>query len=36
MKGTVVFAAEFVIEEFEGQDLEREFDKTTGLALWKI
>jgi len=36
MEGTVVFAAEFVVEEFEGQDLERTFDKTTRLALWDI
>lgn len=34
MSGTIVFAAEFIIEEFEGQDLKREYDETTGLALW--
>ncbi len=36
MEGTTVFAAEFIIQEFEGEDLERKFDKTTGLALWDI
>ena len=36
MEGTVVFAAEFVVEEFEGEDLVRKPDKTTGLALWEI
>ncbi len=36
MAGTVVFAAEFIIDEFEGKDLEREYDETTGLALWNI
>jgi predicted DNA-binding protein with PD1-like motif len=36
MEGTIVFAAEFIIEELEGENLEREFDKTTGLALWDI
>ncbi len=36
MGGTVVFAAEFIIEEFQGEDLERKHDQTTGLALWDI
>lgn len=36
MEGTVVFAAEFVVEEFEGEDLERKPDETTGLTLWEI
>jgi hypothetical protein len=36
MGGTTVFAAEFIVEEFEGQDLKREYDETTGLTLWNI
>lgn len=34
MPGTTVFAAEFVIQEFEGENLIRQFDKETGLPLW--
>jgi len=33
-EGTVVFAAEFRIEELVGVELRRVPDKTTGLALW--
>lgn len=36
MEGTIVFAAEIIIDEFEGEELEREFDETTKLALWEI
>lgn len=36
MDGTIVFASEFIVEEFEGEDLVREYDKTTGLTLWNI
>jgi predicted DNA-binding protein with PD1-like motif len=32
--GTIVFAAEYLIEELEGDALERGFDKETGLPLW--
>jgi len=35
MPGTVVFAGEFIIQEFSGEDLVRCPDKTTGLPLWK-
>ncbi len=31
-----VFAAEIHIQEILGQSLEREYDQTTGLALWKM
>jgi len=34
--GTIVFAAEFVIDAFEGLQLSRSYDDQTGLALWKI
>jgi hypothetical protein len=34
--GTVVFACEFIIEAFDGPPLEREYDATTGLQLWKM
>jgi len=33
-EGTVVFATEYVIEIYEGNALEREFDGVTGLPLW--
>lgn len=32
--GTVVFACEYVIEAFDGEDLERGLDDQTGLPLW--
>ena len=34
-EGTVVFAFEFVIEEYTGQSFERGFDSKTGLPLWE-
>ncbi len=36
MEGTVVFAGEFIIREFEGRDLSRVYDEETGLALWNM
>ena len=33
--GTLVFACEFVIEVFDGPELIREYDRKTGLGLWK-
>ena len=33
-EGTIVFAAECVLFELEGDLMERKFDKTTGLFLW--
>jgi len=33
--GTVVFACEFLIESFEGEELIRSFDEETDLTLWK-
>lgn len=36
MEGTVVFAAEYVIDELEGEYIERKFDNVTKLALWEI
>lgn len=36
MPGTVVFAGEFVLQEFEGEDLVRGFDYVTGLHLWNM
>ena len=33
---TIVFACEWVIEAFDGIELEREFDSQTGLPLWNI
>jgi predicted DNA-binding protein with PD1-like motif len=33
--GTVVYAGEIYIQEFLGKPLEREYDDTTGLSLWK-
>lgn len=35
MEGTVIFACEFHIHQFSGPLLEREYDETTGLRLWK-
>ena len=35
MEGTIVFAAEFIIQAFEGPEFIREFDDHTKLALWK-
>ena len=32
----LVFAAEVYIRELRGKELEREYDQTTGLALWKF
>jgi predicted DNA-binding protein with PD1-like motif len=32
--GCVIFACELVLQELVGDPLEREFDATTGLALW--
>jgi predicted DNA-binding protein with PD1-like motif len=34
MIGTVVFACEIFIEEYEGEILERVFDESSGLSLW--
>jgi hypothetical protein len=36
MEGTIVFAGEFIIREFEGENLERTYDEQTGLALWDM
>jgi uncharacterized protein len=33
--GCVVFACELVLQELVGEPLEREFDATTGLGLWR-
>ncbi|MCK8823739.1 PPC domain-containing DNA-binding protein [Fuchsiella alkaliacetigena] len=33
--GTIVFAAEYIIEEFIGEAFERGTDKVTGLPLWQ-
>ncbi|HHY37090.1 MAG TPA: DNA-binding protein [Firmicutes bacterium] len=35
LPGTRVFAAEFVVEELAGIELEREYDATTSLSLWQ-
>ncbi len=35
MKGTKIFAAEFVISAFEGKGFVRSHDEQTGLFLWK-
>ena len=35
LEGTVVFAAEFIIQTFEGPEFSRIFDDHTKLALWK-
>ena len=34
--GTVIFACEIVIENFEGPAFERSFDEETGLPLWRL
>jgi uncharacterized protein len=34
--GTIVFACEFTLEALSGGALERPFDETTGLSLWKM
>lgn len=34
-EGTVIFAAEFYIEELLGEELHRGYDEETGLPLWK-
>jgi len=36
MEGTIVFAGEFIIREFEGNDLVRTYDEQTGLTLWDM
>lgn len=33
--GTIVFATEFVIEVYAGEELKRRFDAVTGLPLWQ-
>lgn len=35
MPETIIFAAEFNIQEYSGAELHREKDETTGLPLWK-
>jgi hypothetical protein len=35
LRGTIVFAAEFVIETFVGPAFRREYDEETGLHLWQ-
>lgn len=34
--GTVIFACEFVINSYKGTGYIREFDRQTGLPLWKL
>ena len=34
-EGTIIFAAECLIEELTGEELHRLYDDTTGLSLWK-
>lgn len=34
--GTIVFACEFTLEVFAGPALVRDFDKATGLPLWRM
>lgn len=36
MEGTIVFAGEYIIREFQGDELVRAYDDQTGLALWDI
>lgn len=36
VEGTIVFAGEFIIREFDGKDLERKYDQDTGLTLWDM
>ncbi len=35
MPGTIIFAAEMIIQSFDGPELHRGLDHTTGLPLWK-
>ncbi len=35
-KGTVIFAGEIVLQEIQGPELHRGFDKNTGLPLWEM
>lgn len=35
MPGTIIFAGEFIIQAFKGEDLVRAHDKETQLPLWK-
>jgi hypothetical protein len=34
MVGTEIFVCELIIEEFEGEPIERVYDEQTGLSLW--
>ncbi|MGM0471204.1 MAG: PPC domain-containing DNA-binding protein [Bacillota bacterium] len=34
-EGTIIFAGEYIIEEFSGQPLQRDHDHQTGLPLWQ-
>lgn len=34
--GTIAFAGEFIIEEYEGEDFSRGLDNDTGLPLWEM
>ncbi len=34
MVGTEIFVCELIIEEFEGEPIERVYDERTGLSLW--
>ncbi|MBN2313764.1 MAG: DNA-binding protein [Sedimentisphaerales bacterium] len=34
--GTIIFATEFIITAYDGPDFVREYDKPTGLPLWKL
>ncbi len=36
MRGAKIFAAEYLIAEYKGGRLEREFDPQTGLQLWPL
>lgn len=36
VEGTTIFAAEYYLEELLGDPLEREYDETTGLNLWRM
>ncbi|HSA07205.1 MAG TPA: DNA-binding protein [Candidatus Gastranaerophilales bacterium] len=36
MPGTIVYAGEFIIQEFKGPDLVRSIDETTKLPLWTL
>jgi predicted DNA-binding protein with PD1-like motif len=35
-KGTKVFACEIIVESFDGPIFKRDYDKETGLSLWKM